>query len=404
MRKRLLAGLLVVMSFGVCADTGEADDFAQHEELEEHDEDIEGDSDLPDWTVDKVTPVHETVSRWVDNTARGIDGFFGTEDHLYTRNRSFLRLSQEFEWLEGDDMDHDTRVRFRLDLPTTKERLRLIIESDPDETQGTLTEQQASRIRPDQRDSGNSIIGLSQGIGEEDRTLGWDTNASAGIRFRFPLDPYVRLTAERLWDIGAGPWQLESFNRASWFNSNGYSGRTRLDIGRPVDENRHLRFVTNIQWQERYDTLEFAESVELFHVLGRRSALRYAAIAAGSSLSQPRMNDYILLTQYRRNLHRDILFFDAVPELRFSRDSNFDARWALTLRVEIYFRGQLRDRRRNPQPDAGDIAYAPDRIMNAFNPGLEASTAAAQANADAAFLQRHPQYFSVDGLDKAPLP
>lgn len=401
MRKRLLAGLLVVMSLGICAEPAEVDDSEYHQEVDDFEE---NDSDLPDWTVDRVTPMHETVSRWVDNTARGIDGFFGTEDHLYTRNRSYLRLSQEFEWLEGQDMDHDVRVRFRLDLPTTKDRLRLIIESDPDETQGTLTEQQASRIRPDQRDSGNSIIGLSQGIGEEDRALGWDTNASAGIRFRFPLDPYARLTAERLWDLGAGPWQLESFNRASWFNSNGYSARTRLDIGRPVDDNRHLRFITNIQWQERYDTLEFAESVELFHVLGRRSALRYAAIAAGSSLSSPRMNDYILLTQYRRNLHRDILFFDAVPELRFSRETNFDARWALTLRLEIYFRGQLRDRRRNPEPEAGDVAYSPDRIMRAFNPGLEASSAMAQATADAAFLQSHPHHHFSNPPGQALLP
>jgi len=139
-------------------------------------------------------------------------------------------------------------------------------------------------------------------------------------------------------------------------------------------------------------------------VLGRRSALRYAAIAAGSSLSSPRMNDYILLTQYRRNLHRDILFFDAVPELRFSRETNFDARWALTLRLEIYFRGQLRDRRRNPEPEAGDVAYSPDRIMRAFNPGLEASSAMAQATADEAFLQSHPHHHFSNPSGQALLP
>ncbi len=388
MHKRLLAGMLVAISFGVCAETNKMDD-RDPVELELLEED---DTDLPDWTVDTVTPIHETVSRWVDNTARGIDGFFGSEDHLFTRNRSYLRLSQEFEWLEGQDMDTETRLRFRLDLPTTKDRLRLIIESDPEETQGTLTEQQASRIRPDQRDSGNSIIGLAQGGGEADRTLGWETNASAGVRFRFPLDPYARLTAERLWNIGEGPWQLESFNRASWFNSDGYSVRTRWDVGRPMDENRHLRFITNVQWRERYDNLEFAESAEIYHILGRRSAVRYAAIAAGGSLSSPRINDYILLTQYRRDLHRDILFLDAVPELRFSRETNFDPRWAFTLRLEIYFRGQVRDRQRDPAPEPGDAAYSPQRVMRAFNPSLMASQAASQASARASFLQQHPHY------------
>lgn len=383
MHKRVLAGMLAAISLGIGAVPHEVD---------------EDDSDLPDWTVDTVTPLHETVSRWVDNTARGIDGFFGTEDHLFTRNRSYLRLSQEFEWLEGDSMDHDTRLRFRLDLPTTKDRLRLIIESDPEETQGTLSEQQASRIRPDQRDSGNSIIGLSQGVGEENRTLGWETRASAGLRFRFPLDPYARLTSERLWNLGDGPWQLESFNRASWFNSDGYSVRTRADIGRPIDADRHLRFITNVQWRERHDTLEASQAAELYQVLSRRSALRYAAIVGGGSLSRPQVNDYVLLTQYRRDLHRDILFLDAVPELRFSREANFDPRWALTLRVEMYFRGQVRDRSRDPVPEAGDTAYSPSRILQAFNPSLAASQAATEAAAQARFAQRNPHLQGQGGM------
>jgi hypothetical protein len=389
MHKRILAGMLVAISTGVYADQQPEDDPGLLEQIEEL---IEDDTDLPDWTVDTITPVHETVSRWVDNTARGIDGFFGSEDYLFTRNRSYLRLSQEFEWLEGQQKETDTRIRFRLDLPTTKDRLRLIIESDPEETQGSLTEQQANRIQPGQRDSGNSVIGLSQGVGEEDRTVGWDTNASAGVRFRFPLDPYGRLTAERLWNIGEGPWQVESFNRASWFNSNGYSARTRLDIGRPLDEAKHLRYITTLQWRERYDTLEFSQTAEIYHILGRRSALRYAAIAAGGSLSEPRFNDYALLTQYRRNLHRDILFLDAVPELRFSRAVNFDPRWAFTMRVEMYFRGQVRDRERNPRPEPGDSAYSPERIMQAFNPSLAASQAASLASAEAFYLQRNPHY------------
>lgn len=355
MQKKMLAGILLLAAFN-----------ANSEQLDGYDDDID-DSDLPEWTEDAIDPMHERVSRWVNRTSRNIDGFFGTEDHLTTRNRSYLRISQEFEWEETEDMDMDTRLRFRLDLPTTKDRLRLIIESDPEETQGTLSEQQASRIRPDQRDSGSSIIGLSQGGGEVDRTLGWETKASAGLRFRFPLDPYVRLTAERLWDIGNGPWQLESFNRASWFNSDGYSVRTRWDIGRPIDDARHLRFITNVQWREEYDNLEFAESAELYHILDGRSAIRYAAVAIGESASSPRMTNYILLTQYRRNIHKDIIFADLTPELRFARESNFDPRWALTLRFEVYFRGEVVDRRWRSDP-AEYQGYSPERVAQAFNP------------------------------------
>lgn len=341
------------------------------------------DSDLPDWTVNKIDPWHDNVSRWVTNTSRSIDGFFGTDDYRSVNNESYLRLTQEFEYMQREGFDSDTGIRFKLDLPTTKDRLRLIIESDPEETRGTLSDEPGQRILRDRNVSSSSIIGLSQ-FGGDDKTLGWETRAGAGVKFRFPLDPYVRLTAERLWDVGDGPWQLDAYNRASWFNSDGYSVRTRWDFGRPLDEARHLRFISNVQWREEYDTLEFAQSVELNRILSERSALRYAAAAVGSSLSRPRMDDYVILAQYRRDLHKDILFFDVVPELRFTREHDFDPRVGITFQFEMYFRGQISNRNRSSagldgssSSVARDIALAGRRAgpqgMVARGPSLEES-------------------------------
>ncbi|WP_190324441.1 hypothetical protein [Pseudomonas profundi] len=350
MHKSLLPGMLMMLTFTAVAEPS-------------------GDSDLPDWTVERIDPLHDRLSRWVNNSSRSIDGFFGTDEHLAVRNRSYLRLSQEFEWEESEGIDNDTSIRFKLDLPTTKDRLRLIIESDPEETQGTLSEQQANRLGAEQPGSGNTILGLSQ-LGGDDKTIGWETSAGAGIKFRFPLDPYVRLTAERLWDVGEGPWQLESYNRASWFNSDGYRVRTRWDLGRPLDDTQHLRFITHVQWQEDEDTLEFSESIELNQILGKRSAIRYAGIVIGSSLSHTRVEDYVLLAQYRRNLHRNILFADIVPELRFPREANFAPRWGLVLRVEMFFRGEVVDRRQSAMPTDDARGYSPERITQAFETAL----------------------------------
>lgn len=298
------------------------------------------DSDLPQWTIDRITPIHDRVSRWVSNTSRNIDGFFGTDDHLNTSNKSYIRLSQEFQWEEGEGFSADPGIRFKLDLPTTEERLRLIIESDPEETQGTLAEQGSQRLRNDDRDPGNTVIGLSR-LSGKDWARNWDTKFGAGVKFRLPLDPYLRFDAERLWQLGDGPWQLASENRVSWFNSDGYFARTRWDFGRPLDDVRHLRFVTNVQWQEEEDTLEFSETAAVHQVLGRRSVIRYAAVVVGSSASNPRINDYYLQTLYRRNLHRNILYADLIPELHFHRDTNFDPRWGVTLRLEMFFQGDV---------------------------------------------------------------
>lgn len=298
------------------------------------------DSDLPQWGIDKITPVHDRVSRWVSNTSRNIDGFFGTDNTLDTENKSYLRLSQELQWDEGHSFGSDPGIRFKLDLPTTQERLRLIVESDPEERQGTLAEQGSQRMRNTDNEPSDTVIGLSR-LGGKDWQRHWDTKFGAGVKFRLPLDPFLRFDAERLWGIGTGPWQLASENRVSWFNSDGYFARTRWDIGRPLNTVKHLRFVTNVQWQEDEDTLEFSETAALHQVLGKRSVIRYAAVMVGSSGSSPKINDYYLQTQYRRNLHRSVLYADLIPELHFQRDVNYDPRWAVTLRFEMLFRGNV---------------------------------------------------------------
>ncbi len=300
----------------------------------------EEDSDLPEWAEERIEPFRESVGNWVDNTSRRIDGFFGSDDHMKVNNESYLRFGQEIDWMEGDGTRGDTTLRYRIDLPTSEDRLRLVIESDPEESQGTLEEQGSGRLANDQRDRRSSTLGLDW-LESRDKRENWSNRIGAGVRLRLPLDPYVRFTSERLWQLGEGPWQLESNNRVSWFNNEGYSARTRWDIGRPLSERRHLRFITTVQWREEEDKLEYSEVAEINHRINRRSALRYSAIAIGESASNPRMTNYYLQTRYRRDLHKGILFADVIPELHFQRDVSYDPRWAMTLRLEMYFQRKI---------------------------------------------------------------
>lgn len=306
--------------------------------------DTPDDSDLPEWAVESIAPVHDTLSGWVTDSSRNIDKYFGSEESLEISNDSYLRLRQDLGWSEEDSFEAKTRVRFKLDLPTTKERLRFIIESDPEESEGTLAEQGSTRLRSDQRGLGSTIVGLNK-IGKNDKTQAWNLQAGAGVKVRWPPDPYVRFTGERLWDLSS-PWQLESYNRASWFNKDGYSIRSKWDLGRPLDKNHHLRFITNFQWQEEVDTLEYSEGVEINQLLGERSVMRYAVAAVGRSASDPRLHDYYIYSHYRRNLHREILFVDLIPELHFPREHDYDAQFGVTLRLEMLFTRDLNFRRR----------------------------------------------------------
>lgn len=327
--KKLLMALAACVALTAQADTGASPATEP-----------ENDSDLPPWADEQIEPLHDSVSRWVETTSRRLDDFFGTTDALSIENDSYLRISQGWRWKEGQAFKQDIGARFRLDLPTTEERLRLVIESDADETQGTLAEQDRQLVDDSPSGVESLRIGLNR-LSRRDKTEQWNTQVGAGIRVRLPLDPYARVITQRLWTLGDGPWQLESDNRLSWFNKDGYSTRTRWDVGRPIDENRHLRFISNLQWREQVDTLEASQAVELNRRIDRRRAIRYSAVVLGESASSPAIEDTYLQTRYRRDLHRGILFLDVAPALHFPREADREPRWALDLRLEMYFRREI---------------------------------------------------------------
>ncbi|WP_226911380.1 hypothetical protein [Gallaecimonas mangrovi] len=300
------------------------------------------DSDLPDWAIKKIDPVYDLVSGWVDSTSRGIDGFFGSDESLKVDNHSYLRLSQEYILRQNLPDDEDLAVRYRLQLPTTEKRLKLIVESDPEETQGTLEQQAARDTRSGRFDGGQgAVIGLERQGKKEDKRQAWVNRFSGGVKLHLPPDPYVRYTAERLWQLGNSPWSLEFNGRLSWFNSDGYSARSLMDIGRPIDEKNNLRFVTQFQWQEDYDKLEFYQRAEWSQIINSRSAIRYSGVLVGQSAHNPRIDDYYVEAVYRRNIHKGLLFLDVSPGLHFPREADFDPSFQISVRIEIFFRGDI---------------------------------------------------------------
>lgn len=296
-------------------------------------------SDLPDWAGEQIDQTHATVGNWVDYTARTLDGLFGTPHSLSVDNHSYLLISQESYWGESEGFESGLEGRFKLDLPTSKERLRLLIESDPEEFLGSLAEQGSDSRLNDRLSSDNATIGLDK-LDPEDKRKHWSYRYGAGVKVNTPIDPYLRATGERLWSWGDNQWALHSYNRLSWFDSDGYSARSEWDLSHPWRDS-HLRSFTQLQWRETEDTLEYSQRFEIFKVIDGRSHLRNGLIIVGEGLSDSQVEDYYLQSWYRRDIHDGILFMDLIPELHFAREADFDPRWALTLRFELYLSKSL---------------------------------------------------------------
>jgi hypothetical protein len=297
-------------------------------------------SDLPVWLQERFEPVHYDLTRIVDNTARKLDQFFGTEDSLFVENQSFLRVALDTR-LQPGDSKLDPSVRFRVDMPTTRKRLRLIIESDIEEPLGRLSEQGLREVRGGQRfDTNNSAIGLEQ-RSSKDPSEAWVQGLGLGVKFGAPLDPYVRYSAARQWNFSESKWQINSLSRVTQFNQRGLQVRTNFDVNKPLDEDRTLRFQTYVDFEERRDSAVFSQTAEINRVIDSRTALRYALIVVGEDRGENNIKDYVLQAYYRRDIHKNILFMDIIPEIHFPTEGNLDPYVALTFRLEAFFRGNF---------------------------------------------------------------
>ena len=326
-----LLGLVLILISGVCA--------AERERITE--EIIVDGSDLPVWAIRKIEPMRSKISGWVDASSRNLDSYFGTDEFLDVENRSYLRISQEMEWMDSEDLEASIGTRFKVDMPTTRERLKLVFESNPEETQSDEDVGNRRTVNRNLEDAkATTVIGLEKSS-DTDPKKAWRTRLNGGLKVRTPLDPYLRVSSRRTWEQEDGPWYLEGYNRVSWFNSEGYSSRTRWDLSRTLSETSVLRFTSQLQWQEKEDTMEFDQRVDLTTVLDARTVLRWAAIAEIESSSKPHIEDYYFQVNLRRDLHDEVLFLDLVPELHFAEEDDYDPRWAIILRLEIFFRADF---------------------------------------------------------------
>jgi len=281
---------------------------------------------------EKYYPYERKVFGWVDNTARSVDSFFGSDDAWRVDNESWLRVTNDLSWEQHEGTSTSIRPRLKLDLPTASKRLHLLIENDSPE-QRTAAEEAVPSLRNTDNER-TTVFGL--GADMDKWAPAWKKQLQAGVQVRLPLDPYVRFIAKRNWQL-AGPWEMNSYNRFAWFEHQGYSWKSELKVGEPLAPRWRLDYVTDLSWREDHDYLQFAESANFTHILSEHSAISYAAGVAGTGFNGPQISSYFLVANYRRDLYRRIVYFNVLPEFSFPREYDFNPHWAITLRLELYF-------------------------------------------------------------------
>ena len=281
-----------------------------------------------DGHTETIHAVHGGISSAVERSARRIDAFFADDRGYADATESYARLSLQNSWESGEDTRSEARVRLRIDLPGTRERLRLFVEGgDPDDVSG-----EGSDSIPNALDDNDYNIGLE---GQIRGTGRWDLRPGVGVKAAGPADPFVRLRAIRYAE--PGDWLMRFAAGAAEYLDDGTELQTRLDFDRRINPGWLFRSASRLRYRDSKDRVEARQQFTLFQKLSGRVGLAYDLGLDADDDPDWDVDRYYTQIRARFRAYKKWLFVELRPELLFREEDDYDASFRFSLRVDIVF-------------------------------------------------------------------
>jgi hypothetical protein len=282
--------------------------------------------------LSKLDTKHEELSSDLANMARRIDAFFGDDRAYEESNKTHGQVTLEATRPEAENVQFDLRVRAKIQLPRTQQKLRLLIESDAPELGEDPTVSNSLVNAVEDTQLSLAVETLLPVVRE------WNISPALGIKADWLPDPYARIRATRYFDIA--PWLSRLSTNASWYAIAGPITNVRLDFDRHLDPDWLFRATTSLKWVKDGDPAENTDASETFTYFQRLRNRRSAAYSLGvntNSSSHWAIQSYVIGAAYRREIHKDWMFVDINPFVEFSREGNWHDSVGITLRLDTFF-------------------------------------------------------------------
>lgn len=266
----------------------------------------------------------------LESVARAVDAFFANEKVTYDYSGSFARYTLDTSFEEGGVVSVIGNLDVSLRLPRTQQKLDLVLESDPLETQNNL--QRATTVGTEQSSNNGVYAGLQREYGNEEK---WRFKPSLGLKLHFPIEYYVRLRAYR--DYKFGLWNMLLSESTYWYDTTGAGIDSEMVWSHVLDDNLLFRSNSLVRYTKQYERFDLSEVFLLTQPLTRRRAITYSIGFFGNTDPTMHITDYVLQARYRQLLHGNYLYLELVPQVRYRIDYDFTQEDSFLLRLEWFF-------------------------------------------------------------------
>jgi len=290
---------------------------------------------------DFLDRMQERLYRSVWRTAMGLDHLFGSDLDPDTYKHASGSLAPALLWNQVEGVSAQLRFRANLPLPRLNDRFSAFIGrvnpdefvTERDQESGALRRQYGP-IREDQ-----TLLGISY---REPPHEGSRFDAGAGVRVRFPMDPYVK--GSYIYVRGDLNRTMFTFRQTVfWQNSEQFGTTTRMDVERLVRTLWLLHWTGSATLSQQTDGVRGYSAFDVLRPLNPREALAFEVGFDGETRNAVPMHDYGFKIAYRRQTYRSWLVLEYRTSLTWPKDEPTDHRRAsigVGLGFEILFGDQ----------------------------------------------------------------
>ncbi|MFO8141897.1 MAG: hypothetical protein R6T87_08430 [Marinobacter sp.] len=275
-------------------------------------------------------PTVQNFGAWADRTLSG-------SSHSLPDNESYLRVGFAAESEYSDIAQFKPEVRFRLEVPTTEEKLRLVIESESDELI-PLGERERDRLLTEPERTDTETTGALRLLSQVGDAINLSTDI--GGRLRLPPEVFWRTTARKDWQLD-DDWALRVQQRLYYFHTRGWGARSWIGANRAVGKGWHFYTSSELEWLHSERKFEAAQVFSVRKRLNNRSMITPRLAALGESQPSWRTTSYFADLTWRYRLYENWLFAELIPALEFARDESFKDQASVIFRIEMFFSGTI---------------------------------------------------------------
>lgn len=285
-------------------------------------EDSIGDGDTP--LPDDPTPskallslfdeFHGDLSQRVLELSDRVDQFFGDESLDDEPSGTRVRVRSTLRFDEGGEIEESIKVRARVSLPRTKERLGLFVESFREELDFNFND---FSPQTDGSAEDEDVAGLRAALLINKRgTLSLD----GSVKVDSGLKPRARLRwrENHTFDL----WSLRFIQSLEWHKEAGWGATTAMRFQRPLDGGRLLRLGSDIRHFETSEGLEIFSEALLFQPIDPITGVFLGVDLRARTRPQEIVDEYGVQLRLRRLIHSDWLYLELSPRAAFRQETD----------------------------------------------------------------------------------